>query len=220
MPPAVIAQPLEPQAAAIEPQALPAPCQEPVAGPAASLALSSPLAAPEGAAGPMAGPMDPQAPCSPPAAAKPARKGRKPAEPVPLPPDAPQLEPAELEVLTAWWQLRCDRHPRANRTKLGTGNLAAIAEAARRHVLLAYLHRAEMAGWQSLDHNGRAEAIERLAAAHQLATSPRADFPDRSLHPGNRMYDSRRPNPGQPSRRQQTMARLNHLFKSEDGGPE
>jgi hypothetical protein len=139
---------------------------------------------------------------------------------VPLPPDAPPLEPAELEVLTAWWQLRCDKHSRANRAKLGTGNLAALAEAAQRGVLLAYLHKAEMAGWQSLDHNGRSEAIERLAAAHQLATNPRADFPSGGLHLENRMYDSHRPNPGQPSRRQQTMARLNNLFKSEDGGPE
>jgi hypothetical protein len=120
----------------------------------------------------------------------------------------------------AWWQLRCDKHPRANRTKLGTGNLAALAEAAQRGVLLAYLHKAEMAGWQSLDHNGRSEAIERLAAAHQLATSPRADPPPSTLHPENRMYTSRRPNPGQPSRRQQTMARLNNLFIPEDGGPD
>ena len=218
--PVAIAQPLEPQAAAIKPQAFPAPCQEPVAGPAASLALCSPLAAPQGAADPMAGPMEPQAPCSPPAAAKPARKGRKPTGPVPLPPDAPPLDPAELELLTAWWQLRCDKHPRANRTKLGSGNLAALAEAAQRGVLLAYLHKAEMAGWQSLDHNGRSEAIERLAAAHQLATSPQADFLGGGLHPGNRMYALSRPNPGQPSRRQQTMARLNNLFKSEDGGPD
>jgi hypothetical protein len=220
MQPTAIAQPLEPPAAAIEPQALAAPCPNPLAPIAAPMALSSPLAGPQEAAGPIAGHMEPAAPCSPPAAAKPTRKGRKPAGPVPLPPDAPPLEPAELEVLTAWWQLRCEKHPRANCTKLGAGNLAAIAAAADRGVLRAYLHKGEMAGWQSLDHAGRAEAIERLAAAHQLATNPRADFPGGGLHPENRMYDSRRPNPGQPSRRQQTMARLNNLFKPEDGGPD
>jgi hypothetical protein len=138
---------------------------------------------------------------------------------VPLPPDAPPLEPAELEVLTAWWQLRCEKHPRANCTKLGTGNLAAIAEAADRGVLLAYLHKAEMAGWQSLDHTGRAEAIERLAAAHTLTTSPRPNSPGEHLHSGNRMYAVHRPNPGQPSRRQQTLSALNRLFNPEDGGP-
>ena len=203
----------------MQPAAITQPLETPATAIAAPMALSSPLAGPQEAAGPIAGHLEPAAPCSPPAAAKPTRKGRKPAGPVPLPPDAPPLEPAELEVLTAWWQLRCDKHSRANRAKLGTGNLAALAEAAQRGVLLAYLHKAEMAGWQSLDHNGRSEAIERLAAAHQLTTSPRPNSPGEDLHSGNRMYDSHRPNPGQPSRRQQTLSALNRLFNPEDGGP-